>query len=277
VVLLQTPLMAGPFLLCAWLLLRVAAPRRSFGTRATGAVSMAIAGLWVLYAAAYLSLGLPPNLDSDGPAAFLLRYNSYVDLLLQMLLGFGMVVVLLEDAKREADDARAQLSIAHDRLKRASLYDALTGALNRRAFEDGVGLETVAARGTALVLDMDNLKVVNDTHGHRAGDDLLCRLVDALRASMRPEDRLYRWGGDEFVVLAPNAPAEALGPRIRAAVERANAEYAPDSPLRLQLSLGASSFSSPQEIGAAIERADRAMYEDKAHHRRSSRTAQPAL
>jgi diguanylate cyclase (GGDEF)-like protein len=267
VVALQTPLMAGPFLYCAWLLLRLAPGRRSFGSRASGAVLAAVALLWMAYAGAYAALGVPPYLEGGGALAFLLLYNSYLDLLLQMLLGYGMVVLLLEDAKREADDARAQLSLAHDRLKRASLYDALTGAFNRRAFEDGAGLDALGGRpGTALVLDMDNLKRVNDTAGHAAGDALLCRLVDTLRGCMRASDRLYRWGGDEFLLLSPGArPDEAL-PRVRAALGAANATRAGDAP-ELQVSFGAAAFASAERVSAAIEEADRAMYDDKSRNR----------
>jgi diguanylate cyclase (GGDEF)-like protein len=267
VVLLQAPLMAGAFLLCAWLLLRLPEPRRSFGSRAAGAVFGAIALLWVAYTAAYASLGVPPVLETGGPLAFLLLYNSYLDLLLQMLLGYGMVVLLLEDAKREADDARAQLSEAHDRLKRASLYDALTGAFNRRAYEDRVGLEGMGAcHGTALMLDMDNLKVVNDGYGHAAGDALLCRLVGTLRGCMRPRDRLYRWGGDEFLVVAPDVPPDEILPRIRTALQAANARSAGESP-QLQVSLGAAGFASIDGVAGAIEEADRAMYGEKARNR----------
>jgi diguanylate cyclase (GGDEF)-like protein len=276
VVMLQTPLMAGPFLLSAWLLLRLPPARRSFGSRAAGAVFAGIALLWVAYATAYAALGVPPVLEQGGAAAFLLLYNSYLDLLLQMLLGYGMVVLLLEDAKREADDARAQLSLAHDRLKRASLYDALTGAHNRRAYEDGVGLEGVGAgHGTALVLDMDNLKVVNDTKGHAAGDALLCRLVETLRGCMRPADRLYRWGGDEFLLLAPGARPDDVVPPVRAALRAANVS-AGEAPA-LQVSLGAAAFASAQDLAGAIERADRAMYEEKTRNRiASTRAVLPA-
>ncbi|MDB4948129.1 MAG: hypothetical protein JWM27_778 [Gemmatimonadetes bacterium] len=277
VVLLQTPLMAGPFLLCAWLLLRLPDARRSFGSRAAGAVFGAIALLWMAYAAAYASLGVPPVLEAGGPLAFLLLYNSYLDLLLQMLLGYGMVVLLLEDAKRDADDARAQLSAAHDQLKRASLYDALTGAFNRRAYEDGVGLEAVGAcHGTALVLDMDNLKVVNDGDGHAAGDALLCRLVETLRGCMRPRDRLYRWGGDEFLVLAPDARPDEILARIRTALQAANAASAGAAP-DLHVSLGAAGFASIDAVASAVEEADRAMYEEKGRNRQAfSRAVLPA-
>lgn len=266
VMLLQAPLVAGVCIACAWLLLRLPPSRSSMGSRATGTVFGMISVLWLAYAVAFAADGVPALREPAGSLDFLLQYNSYVDLLLQMLLGYGMVVVLLEDGKREADDARAQLALAHDRLKRVSLYDPLTGALNRRAYDEGVGLDAVGARfGTAMMLDMDNLKAVNDAFGHAAGDDLLRRLVEAVRGCVRPTDRVYRWGGDEFLVLFPGAlPADML-PRIRAALDAANA--AGGEAHALQVSLGAAAYDGAEDISAAISRADRAMYEEKARNR----------
>ncbi|HEX2080076.1 MAG TPA: GGDEF domain-containing protein [Longimicrobium sp.] len=271
VMLLQAPLVAGPFILCSWLLLRLPPSRGTLGSRGTGAVFGMIAVLWLGYALAFALEGIPAVLSPlDGPLDFLLQYNSYLDLLLQMLLGYGMVVVLLEDAKREADDARAQLSLAHDRLKRVSLYDPLTGALNRRAYQDGVGLEAVGASfGTAMMLDMDNLKAVNDACGHAAGDELLRRLVETVRASVRPLDRVYRWGGDEFLVLFPAALPHDVVPRIRAALHEANRAAGVEAgPAKLEVSIGAADFTGAEGIDGAILRADKAMYEEKARNRR---------
>jgi diguanylate cyclase (GGDEF)-like protein len=271
VMLLQAPLVAGPFVLCAWLLLRLPASRSTLGSRATGAVFAMIATLWVGYAMAFAMSGIPALREPAGPLDFLLQYNSYLDLLLQILLGYGMVVVLMEDVKREADDARAQLSVAHDRLQRVTLYDALTGALNRRAYEDGVGLEAVGARfGTAMMMDMDNLKRVNDTYGHAAGDELVRRLVETVRGCVRPLDRVYRWGGDEFLVLFPAALPGDVVPRVRAALLKANEAMAGGDgpPLELQVSIGAADFAGTEGIAGAILRADKAMYEEKAKNRR---------
>jgi diguanylate cyclase (GGDEF)-like protein len=271
VMLLQAPLIAGPFVLCAWLLLRLPPSRATLGSRATGAVFAMIATLWVGYALAFAMSGIPALREPAGPLDFLLQYNSYLDLLLQILLGYGMVVVLMEDVKREADDARAQLSVAHDRLQRVSLYDALTGALNRRAYEDGVGLEAVGARfGTAMMMDMDNLKRVNDTWGHAAGDELVRRLVETVRGCVRPLDRIYRWGGDEFLVLFPAALPGDVVPRVRAALQKANESMAEGDgpPLELQVSIGAADFAGTEGIAGAILRADKAMYEEKAKNRR---------
>lgn len=271
VMLLQAPLVAGPFVLCAWLLLRLPPSRRTLGSQAAGAVFAMIATLWMGYALALVMDGTPALRQPAGALDFLLQYNSYLDLLLQVLLGYGMVVLLLEDVKREADDARAQLSLAHDRLKRVALYDPLTGALNRRAYEDGVGLEAVGARfGTAMMMDMDNLKRVNDTFGHAAGDELVRRLVETVRGCVRPLDRVYRWGGDEFLVLFPAALPGDVVPRVRAALCKANEELAEGDgpPLELQVSIGAADFAGTEGIAGAILRADKAMYEEKAKNRR---------
>jgi diguanylate cyclase (GGDEF)-like protein len=269
VMLLQAPLVAGPFILCSWLLLRLPASRGTLGSRGTGAVFGMIAVLWMGYAVAFAMDGTPALQPPAGPLDFLLQYNSYLDLLLQVLLGYGMVVLLLEDAKREADDARAQLSLAHDRLKRVSLYDPLTGALNRRAYHDSVGLEAVGARfGTAMMLDMDNLKAVNDARGHAAGDELLRRLVETIRASVRPLDRVYRWGGDEFLVLFPAALPDDVVPRIRAALHEANRTAEAELAVKLEVSIGAADFAGAEGIDGAILRADKAMYEEKSRNRR---------
>ncbi|HEU4452154.1 MAG TPA: GGDEF domain-containing protein, partial [Longimicrobium sp.] len=235
VMVFQTPLVVGAFLVCAWLLLRLPGSRATLGSRTTGIVLVAIAALWILYAVAFAFEGVPAWRPPDGPLYFILRYNSFFDLLLQMLLGYGMVVLLLEDVGRENADARSQLAMAHDRLRQLSLYDPLTGAMNRRAYEEGAALEALGGRyGTALMLDMDNLKVVNDTQGHAAGDEMLRRLVETVRRCVRPLDRVYRWGGDEFLLLFPAALPEEVVPRVREAIRTVAG---------LEVSLGAASFS----------------------------------
>ena len=259
VMVFQTPLLVGPFIVCAWLLLRLTGSRATLGSRTTGLVFFAVAALWIFYAIAFAVEGFQSWPTSHGPLYFLLRYNSFFDLIMQMLLGYGMVVLLLEDVGRESADARSQLSLAHDRLKQLSLYDPLTGALNRRAFDEGAGLEALGGRfGTALMLDMDNLKVVNDSEGHAAGDELLRRMVETLRSSVRPLDRVYRWGGDEFLLLVPSALPEEVVPRVRQALGAVP---------ELAASVGAARFSGTEDLPAAIERADRAMYQEKERNR----------
>jgi diguanylate cyclase (GGDEF)-like protein len=256
---------------CAVLLLRLPRSRSSLGSRATGAVFALMSALWAFYAFAF-----PPfdrwHGELPGLVGFVVRYNSYEDLLLQMLLGYGMVVLLMEDAKRETDAAHAELAVAHDELKRVALFDSLTGALNRRAWSDGLGLEAVRSSfGTAVMMDLDNLKTVNDLQGHAAGDELLRHVAEVLRGAIRPTDRLFRWGGDEFLVLLAGARATDARRRVEEAVARANAGEGE----RLEVSVGVAEFAGGEELDAAIRRADAAMYDEKSR-RRAARAASPA-
>ena len=261
IVVWQSPAIVLSMGYCALVLFTAPVPRRSLGARVTGGVFALIALVWAIYFIGF-SRSLTGSLSE-----LVIRFNPYLDLLLQMLLGYGMVVMLLEDAKREVDDAHAELAVAHDQLRRASLYDSLTGSLNRQAFAQGVGLET--ARGTygaVAMLDLDNLKIVNDSRGHAAGDDMLRYLADAVRSCTRPSDRFYRWGGDEFIVVFPGARAPTVRARLEAAIASApplQREGDSGPPLPLLASVGAAEFANADELASAIERADAEMYRQK--------------
>jgi diguanylate cyclase (GGDEF)-like protein len=191
-----------------------------------------------------------------------------------------MIVALMEDAKREIDDAQAELRVTHDQLRRAALYDSLTDSMNRRAFAEGVGLDMVRATfGTVVIADLDNLKLVNDTKGHTAGDQLLRQCADVLRSTLRPYDKLYRWGGDEFLLIVPSAHATDVVARLRDTIDGAEPVIAgvPPEPTPLAVSLGAADFASSEELQLAIERADRAMYAEKGRRKGEARPAEVRL
>src|SRR6185503_16718227 len=99
---------------------------------------------------------------------------------------------------------------------------SLTDALNRRAYAEGVGLDMVRATfGTVVLADLDNLKHVNDEYGHAAGDRLIRLCADVLRATLRGYDKLYRWGGDEFLLILPTAHASDVLARLQKSLENA--------------------------------------------------------
>lgn len=268
VVVMQGPITVLGMTYCGYLLLTLPGNRRSLGSRVTGVSFTLIAVLWTLYIVAFNTTrfmvpGVPrASLD------VVINYNTYLDLLLQVVLGYAMVVLLMEDAKSDVDTAHAELASAHEQLRRASFHDTLTGALNRRAFVEGVGLDEAHAFGGSVVaLDLDNLKLVNDSFGHAAGDQLLRRLAEVVRSIVRPSDTLYRWGGDEFLLVLPGAHASDVQPRVEDVISQSNLlrirEANPDH-LRLLVSVGASDFTGPDDLESAIERADNAMYAQKA-------------
>ena len=248
----------------AALLFTLPPSRRTLGSASGGGAFAALATLWLMYGIAF---GIA---SSDGPepawATLIVRYNTYLDLLLNTALGFAMVVLLMEDAKREVDDAQSELRVQHDQLKRAALYDTLTDSLNRRAFAQGVGLEMARGTfGTVVILDLDNLKAVNDAYGHAAGDRLLRQCADLLRSALRPYDKLYRWGGDEFLLVIPSARGADVEVRLMDVLGGAEPMPVGDSgpTVMLAVSLGTADYTSAEGIDDSIKLADQAMYRQK--------------
>lgn len=273
IVLWQSPVAVLTLGYCALRFLRLPPSRRTPGSRATGSFFALMAALWAVYFAAF---GFPPPAGAPSRLGWVVQYNTYLDVILQMLLAFGMVVLLVEDAKREADDAHAGLAVAHDRLRRVALYDTLTGCLNRRAFAEKVGLDGARATfGAVMMIDLDNLKDVNDAYGHAAGDELLRRLADAFRQATRPLDRLYRWGGDEFLLVLPGARADEIQPILAARLTKLDAAAEAAGELPLLLSMGGADYDEAEEMEGAIRRADDAMYAQKLRRKRERRDAPP--
>lgn len=182
----------------------------------------------------------------------------------------------------ELDTWDRQWRSENARLSHSAAHDALTGLSNRAHFEHELENAIAKARGTArsfaiLYLDGDGFKMVNDRHGHSAGDAVLVEVASRLRASLRGGDVAARLGGDEFaLLLAPPAGAQAVA-RVRRAVEAAMAP-----PVRLPsgvalpvgVSIGAAVYPRDGDDAAAlIAAADADMYAEKHRRTMPSRTA----
>jgi diguanylate cyclase len=198
-----------------------------------------------------------------------LQYTSIFDLILEILLGFGTMMVLLEGVRGEVEAANRNLTTAHDKLELLARMDPLTEALNRHAFhsllsrnESGEESET---DGCVAVIDIDNLKPINDTLGHNVGDKAIRAVARAVRSLIRADDMLFRWGGDEFLVLMFKLPEAEAARRMRTLndVLEKHAEEWTQAPVRITVSSGVCGFASVKELAQAIERADKAMYESK--------------
>src|ERR671919_26438 len=164
-----------------------------------------------------------------------------------------------------ANQAVAALRTADQtvRLRHEATHDTLTGLPNRRAFRRRMTREIDAGERFALVLcDMDNLKVVNDTHGHEAGDRALQMLAAALRSGLRRSDEAYRLGGDEFgVVLSETSEidAERVMRRLRDAVWSGVLETGD----RIEASFGVAVLQPGDDAVRLVARADEALYSAK--------------
>jgi diguanylate cyclase (GGDEF)-like protein len=205
------------------------------------------------------------------------RYTSLFDLMFEILLGFGTVMVLMESVRREVELANRKLTEARDQLELLVQMDPLTEALNRHAFHSLLrrpesGPDHTATSGSVAVLDIDNLKPINDTLGHTVGDKAIRAVARAMRSLVRADDMLFRWGGDEFLVLMFKLPQPEASRRIENLnkILEENCERWIGEPVRLTVSFGVAGFTSLTDLAQAIEHADKAMYAQRSHVRGGS-------
>jgi diguanylate cyclase (GGDEF)-like protein len=211
------------------------------------------------------------------PATYF-RYTSLFDLMFEILLGFGTVMVLMEGVRREVELANRKLTDARDQLELLVQMDPLTEALNRHAFHSLLrrpesGHENSATSGSVAVLDIDNLKPINDTLGHTAGDKAIRAVARAMRSLVRADDMLFRWGGDEFLVLMFKLAQPEASRRIAKLnkILEENCERWIGEPVTVTVSFGVAGFTSLTDLGQAIEQADKAMYAQRNRVRGVSR------
>lgn len=165
----------------------------------------------------------------------------------------------IEELKREMEQLRGLIHVDH-----------LTGAMNRGGLDQAFRRETAHADrhdtplGIALI-DIDNFKILNDTHGHQAGDAALVHLSQIMMKSLRPGDALVRFGGEEFLILFPHSVLE----QARKALRRLQDELArlpftyQGKDLGLTFSAGVTARKPGEAQASVIGRADQALYEAK--------------
>lgn len=173
------------------------------------------------------------------------------------LAAFATIIALISSLRR-----------SHAEERRLARMDPLTGLPNPRAFLEQAELELARQRRlrrplTVAYLDLDNFKMINDRFGHRAGDELLSLVGQALRTATRATDSLGRLGGDEFALLMPETDAEdalVVLERVQAVVARVVAQRG----WPVSCSIGAVVFvEAPRDVDDLIGRADNLMYQVK--------------
>jgi diguanylate cyclase (GGDEF)-like protein len=208
---------------------------------------------------AIASLGIPPNGVTAGGEP-LLPHLREIGWFLALLLAVVIVTISM---------LAAALARIGERERHVARRDQLTGAFNRRAFYDLYQKEADRSRrlgrGISLIqVDVDHFKRVNDRFGHEAGDEVLRQLVRRTQTVMREHDLLFRWGGEEFLVLLPHTgpdDAAQLAERIRTVVaDEPFGRYDGTPPIPLTVSLGAVGASAPPDPDELIGLADVACY-----------------
>lgn len=159
-----------------------------------------------------------------------------------------------------------------EELKRISITDSLTGLLNRRYFQERLAEEIERFKRhklpfSLIMMDIDDFKRLNDTHGHLVGDEALVNITRAVRGSIRAIDVAARYGGEEFTVILPQTSKQAartMANRIGRAVARTPILSTKGDTVHLTMSLGVASFpDDAQALDDLLRHADQALYEAK--------------
>ncbi|HEX5062726.1 MAG TPA: GGDEF domain-containing protein [Kofleriaceae bacterium] len=220
-------------------------------------------------ASAYVVAAEPTRLLAIDEPRFWNLVNASHDFAINLLLSL---------AKRlRANNSTVSTNIKLQReYKRNALIDGLTGLYNRRWIDEALPrfVQRYGRGGqplTVLMIDVDHFKRFNDTYGHAMGDQVLVRVGQALRASLRPTDHVARYGGEEFLVILPDTvgdAAEIVANRLRTAVSDIDLVQADGTAIpRITISLGGGSLRSGQTMKALLGHADEALYQSKANGR----------
>ncbi len=194
-------------------------------------------------------------------------YTSVFDLLLETLLGFGTLIVVLEREHHDLEVANEQLRAAQEKLEAMARVDPLTASLNRHAFYSMVegSRESGGASGCVAIVDLDALKPINDTFGHAAGDAAIRAVARAIRQVVRADDLVFRWGGDEFLVVLFGVSEDEARRRLDGLDAMLAVVPVPGSPepLAVGVSSGVAAFPAVAHLEKALETADERMYRRK--------------
>jgi diguanylate cyclase (GGDEF)-like protein len=217
---------------------------------------------------------LPPSVDTSTVFDAL----AWSDFLLRFVFGIGMIIWLLEEERRTARDAAAEI-------EHLAYHDALTGLPNRQLFLDRLHMAIHQARRdghqlAVFFLDLDRFKVINDSLGHSVGDELLKVVARRLTTALREADTVARLGGDEFTILAPHVRHEddllIITRKVLDTIQPAI--HVKERELYVTTSIGVSLYPADgEDAESLLKNADTAMYRAKTYGGDTFRMYAPAM
>jgi diguanylate cyclase (GGDEF)-like protein len=209
---------------------------------------------------AYSAVMLGPGLWGNVSGFAYLTYSSFVDAGAELMLALACIAVIADRREQQLQYANRELLESQQRLSRLVDTDPLTNLSNRRALRRAMN-SAVDTGGTIIFIDINRFKEVNDLFGHSVGDITLQRLAQLITEQFRPEDHVIRWGGDEFLVIAPGMDQGSARTRV-AAIRESLRRPIDDSPA-FSIAAGVAELFPGGDATAALEEADRRMYAEK--------------
>jgi diguanylate cyclase (GGDEF)-like protein len=197
----------------------------------------------------------------------LLQYAHFFEMFLEMTVGVGIIILLFEASQSQLQKEMQKLVESDSQVKEMGIRDRLTGLYNRHYFNDVIRRELARSRRhggaiSVLLVDVDRFKEINDVRGHSVGDEVLQFVANYLTACVRESDLVFRWGGDEFLVLLTQAD-EANAAQKAEELGRSLPHIPGAEQLQPTLSVGWATHRSKEEFPKTLAEADARMYEMK--------------
>lgn len=258
----------------AWLLVTVLVLR----SRVPGLgkpLTAVLAFLTAIVQAAYVALFAASTAQADRIYPFL-GYISFYDLFLEMLFGIGLIIWAMENNERKLTNVHARALDDTLRYRKRAQLDPLTETYNRLFLDENrPALARDSAGGSIVLIDVDELKSINDKEGHEEGDKAIWTVAAAIKKLIRGDDYVIRWGGDEFLVVLPGMEEEIARKRFYMLPSKIEeVRESPRSSSRayrkfISASVGVTPYSKRVPFDAAVEIADKMMYERKKAHKQT--------
>jgi len=256
----------------AWLLVTVLVLRSrvpGLGRPLTALLAFLTAILHVAYVVLFASSAA----QNDRTYPFL-AYTGFYDLFLEMLFGIGLIIWAMEDTERKLTTVHARARDDMLRSRKRAQVDPLTETYNRLFLDENrLALSQDPAGGSIVLIDVDELKSINDNEGHEEGDKAIWTVAAAIKKQIRGDDYVIRWGGDEFLVVLPGVDEETAKRRfymlqnkieeVRRSPRNAGRAYE----RFISASVGVTPYSKRIPFDTAVEIADKMMYERKKAHK----------
>lgn len=239
-----------------------------FGLSMAQVMAVAVYGLVLFGLATFYEL---QHLTTDEPASL---FVAYIFMVFVVLAATTFLTWRLQQMGAHMRSQKLKLMLAFEQIQQIATRDELTGTANRRHMLEKMRDETHRANRTAspllfAILDIDHFKKINDAYGHHAGDIALQSFSAVVQNSIRANDTLARWGGEEFVVLLTDTDM-TVGlvclERIRAKVAEAEIPVN-GTHLKLTVSIGATQYCPGESTDKTMARADAGLYDAKARGR----------
>jgi len=208
----------------------------------------------------FYGIAMAPVIVNRSILISFMPFTSFFDAWVELILALSCLAVVADRSEEQLRYANRELLESQERLSQMVDSDPLTGLANRRAMRPFMDRAT-ASGATLIFIDINDFKQINDRFGHSVGDAVLQRLARLLSETFRPQDAIMRYGGDEFLVIAPEMDLHSVAPRV-ARIRSHMAEPDDNSPA-VSLAIGVTGLDAGGDPSAALVRADHLMYHDK--------------